>query len=232
MPVAAPTRPGRYALELDVVHEHAAWFGAQLRAPAVVMPAPATPAAVLASSAAAAFCWASSSAWCGVAPTSEPSMMTVAPGGSLVIITVPVAAGSQMPLKVGVSTNMPPLIFKRGDQITGLEVEQRLRCLVDRPDIAALIEHDDAVDRTLDRCAKLLVSGMLGIPRSVELLRDVAQRAREIAELVAPVQRQAIELPEHAVADDGPVQPPQRPDEALTEREPENRGGQHEHDRQ
>lgn len=44
--VTAPEEPGSYAIEIDIVHEHVAWFGIAHRVDAVVAAVPATPPAV------------------------------------------------------------------------------------------------------------------------------------------------------------------------------------------
>ncbi|MBC2733884.1 MAG: transporter substrate-binding domain-containing protein [Desulfobacteraceae bacterium] len=84
--------------------------------------------------------------------------------------TVPVAAGSQIPLKVGVSTNMPPLIFKQGDQITGLEAElaKGLADYLGRPLQFVEVEWKDQIPYLLDRRTDIIMSGL-----SVTELRKV-----------------------------------------------------------
>jgi polar amino acid transport system substrate-binding protein len=74
----------------------------------------------------------------------------------------PVAAGSQMPLKVGVSTNMPPLIFKQGNHITGLEAElaQGLAAYLGRPLQFVEVAWKDQIPYLLDRRTDIIMSGL------------------------------------------------------------------------
>jgi ABC-type amino acid transport substrate-binding protein len=84
----------------------------------------------------------------------------------------PTARGGRQPgaLKVGVSTNMPPLIFKQGDQITGLEAElaKGLADYLGRPLQFVEVDWKDQIPYLLDRRTDIIMSGL-----SVTELRKV-----------------------------------------------------------
>ena len=76
--------------------------------------------------------------------------------------TTPMAANNQAPLKVGVSTNMPPLIYKQGDQITGLEAElaKGLADYLGRPLQFVEVAWKDQISYLLDRRTDIIMSGL------------------------------------------------------------------------
>jgi polar amino acid transport system substrate-binding protein len=66
------------------------------------------------------------------------------------------------PLKVGVSTNMPPLIYKQGDQITGLEAElaRGLAGYLGRPLQFVEVAWKDQVPYLLEGRTDIIMSGL------------------------------------------------------------------------
>jgi polar amino acid transport system substrate-binding protein len=73
------------------------------------------------------------------------------------------AAGDQeSPLRVGVSTNMPPLIYKRGDQITGLEADlaRGLAAYLGRPLQFVEVAWKDQIPYLLEGRTDIIMSGM------------------------------------------------------------------------
>lgn len=76
--------------------------------------------------------------------------------------TTPTAVTNQTPLRVGVSTNMPPLIYKQGDQITGLEAElaKGLADYLGRPLQFVEVAWKDQISYLLDRRTDIIMSGL------------------------------------------------------------------------
>ena len=84
--------------------------------------------------------------------------------------TTPMAVTNHTPLKVGVSTNMPPLIYKQGDQITGLEAElaKGLADYLGRPLQFVEVAWKDQITYLLEGRTDIIMSGL-----SVTELRKV-----------------------------------------------------------
>ena len=74
----------------------------------------------------------------------------------------PMAVNNKAPLKVGVSTNMPPLIYKQGDHITGLEAElaKGLADYLGRPLQFVEVAWKDQIPYLLDRRTDIIMSGL------------------------------------------------------------------------
>jgi ABC-type amino acid transport substrate-binding protein len=76
--------------------------------------------------------------------------------------TTPMVVANRAPLRVGVSTNMPPLIYKQGGQITGLEAElaQGLADYLGRPLQFVEVAWKDQIPYLLDRRTDIIMSGL------------------------------------------------------------------------
>lgn len=76
--------------------------------------------------------------------------------------TTPMAVNNQAPLKVGVSTNMPPLIYKQGKQITGLEAElaKGLADYLGRPLQFVEVAWKDQIPYLLEGRTDIIMSGL------------------------------------------------------------------------
>jgi len=74
----------------------------------------------------------------------------------------PMAVVKKAPLKVGVSTNMPPLIYKQGKQITGLEAElaKGLADYLGRPLQFVEVAWNDQIPYLLEGRTDIIMSGL------------------------------------------------------------------------
>jgi len=85
------------------------------------------------------------------------------------IVTQPVAADAQG-LRVGVTPIAPPIIFKQGQKITGVEAElaKKLAKELDKSEQFVVLEWDDLIPALLDNRIDIIMSGM-----TVTTMREV-----------------------------------------------------------
>lgn len=97
------------------------------------------------------FCWAVFASGCATAPPEPPA-------------PPPVPSNA---LKAGVSTNAPPLIYKTGDKITGLEHElaEAFALYLGRPLQLVELEWPDQIPALLERRTDIIMSGMTITPK-------------------------------------------------------------------
>ena len=79
---------------------------------------------------------------------------------------LPAAAPAASPLKVGVTPNYPPLIYKQGDTITGLEAElaQKLGKELKRPVTFVPLAWEQLIQALLDKKVDIVMSGLSVTP--------------------------------------------------------------------
>lgn len=87
---------------------------------------------------------------------------STAPAAKAPATSAPVVANQKTPLKVGVSTNMPPLIYKQGKEITGLEAElaQGLADYLERPLHFVEVAWKDQIPYLLEGRTDIIMSGL------------------------------------------------------------------------
>ena len=92
-------------------------------------------------------CWAVSLFGCSSAPVNEPEPSPPVPSNAI---------------KVGVSTNAPPLIYKAGGKVTGLEYDlaQSFARYLQRPLQLVELEWQDQIPALLERRTDIIMSGM------------------------------------------------------------------------
>ena len=89
---------------------------------------------------------------------------------------IPVLAQETLPLRVGVTPNYPPLIYRQGDTLTGIEVElaRRLGQELKRPVSLVELKWEDQITALLEKKTDIIMSGM-----SVTPAREVRIRFAE-----------------------------------------------------
>ncbi|MBI5585154.1 MAG: transporter substrate-binding domain-containing protein [Deltaproteobacteria bacterium] len=88
----------------------------------------------------------------------------------------PATAQEALPLRVGVTTNYPPLIYRQGEAIVGLEVDlaRRLGQELKRPVNLVMLNWEDQIPALLENRTDIIMSGM-----SVTPAREVRIRFAE-----------------------------------------------------
>jgi ABC-type amino acid transport substrate-binding protein len=94
-----------------------------------------------------AVCWTVSLCGCTTTPANPPAPSPSAPANAI---------------KVGVSTNAPPLIYKAGGEVTGLEYDfaQELARYLQRPLHLVELEWQDQIPALLERRTDIIMAGM------------------------------------------------------------------------
>ena len=82
------------------------------------------------------------------------------------VAAIPAAAGQAPPLRVGVTPNYPPLIFRQGEAITGVEADlaQRLGQELKRPVTLVPLTWEDQIPALLNNKIDIIMSGMSVTP--------------------------------------------------------------------
>lgn len=91
-------------------------------------------------------------------------------------VIIPVQAQEGPPLKVGITPEYPPLIYRQGDQVVGVEADlaKRLGQELKRPVTLITLKREDQISALLEKKTDIIMSGM-----SVTSAREVRIRFAE-----------------------------------------------------